>query len=372
VFTTSPFNRVIDFISGKVDTVVITAVDSTGLAWVGWALGPPANLRDSAQADGTSAVKSFALAVPGGPDASPAALEIFARAQDGTLTDTMFTVGGIADYLDRPMTSAPLGAAIQDMVYDPKRQVVYLSEQGQSSIVVLSLPAMTYAAPIPLPSQPAGIDLVPTNDSLVVALANTDALAFVDLTSATHPTTRVTLGSFAPYTVLYPRVAQDRRILLVLGGQTGGVGDYDLATGMADFYFAGADGSVPVRSGDGSIVVLRDVARCGLGEYDATLHEFSVYLSTCGEQYPGQVSASHTGAHLNIGVGLYNAGLASLGSAQIPDLPITLGVTDGAAVSDGGDDFFVVAPALCGGTACAQTTPAYYFRSPCRPIRRQP
>jgi hypothetical protein len=86
------------------------------------------------------------------------------------------------------------------------------------------------------------------------------------------------------------------------------------------------------------------------------------YIETCGEDFPGQIAASQTGARLNIGVEMLNGGLASLGSAQIPDAPLTLGLTDGAAISPSGNDFFVVAPALCGGGACAQTAAGYYFR----------
>jgi hypothetical protein len=274
----------------------------------------------------------------------------------------MFTVGGIADYLDRPVLSAPLAAAVQDMVYDAARQVLYLSEQGQPGIAVLSVPTMTYTTAIAVSTPPAGIDLVPSGDSLVVALANTDDLAFVDLTNAAHPMSQVHLDGFAPHTLVFPRVAQDRRILLVLGAQGGGVGDYNLTTATTDFYFDGADGSLPLRSGDGTIIVLRDVGRCGLGEYDVAQHKFNLYLSTCGERFPGQVSASQNGAHLNIGVQLFNAGLASLGSVQIPDLPLTLGITDGAAVSNDGNDFYAAAPALCGGAACAPTAAGYYFR----------
>jgi hypothetical protein len=86
------------------------------------------------------------------------------------------------------------------------------------------------------------------------------------------------------------------------------------------------------------------------------------YIETCGEQFLGQVAASQTGERLNIGVQLFNGGLASLGSAQIPDAPFTLGLSDGAAISSSGNDFYVVAPAVCGDMACAQTAPGYYFR----------
>jgi hypothetical protein len=366
VFTTSPFNRVLDFIAGSVDTLVLTAKDNAGVAWVGWALGPPANLRDSVSVSGTSVVTTFPLAVPGGASgasrASPGALDVFARSQDGTLTDTSYTIGGVAEYLDRPVRSVALMSTVQDMVYDPKRDVVYLVEQGQAGVVVLSLAGMIYATPIALPGQAAGLDLVPSSDSLVVAIAGTDDLAIIDLTSAAHTMNTVHLGNLAPYTIVFPRVAMDRRVLLELGSHGGGVGDYNLLTGIAQLYDSSADGSVPVRSGDGSIVVMRDVGGCGLAEYDATNKTFMFYIETCGEQFPGQIAASQTGTRLNIGVELLNGGLASLGWAEIPDAPLVLGVTDGAAVSPSGNDFYVVVPALCGGVACPQTAPGFYFR----------
>ena len=362
VFTTSPFNRVLDMIAGTVDTVVITAKDDAGVAWVGWALGPPANLRDSVPASGSSVVTSFPLTVPGGSDMSPGWLEVFSRSRDGTVIDTNFTVGGIAEYVDRPVRSVPLTSLVRDLVYDAKRGVVYLAEQGQSSVSVVSLATMTYGASVLLPGAPSGLDLVPSGDSLVVAIANTDDLVIVDLTGATHSTSTLHLDALAPYTLVFPRVAMDGRVLLVLGAHGGAVGDYDLATGKAQLYDTTADGSAPVRSGDGSIVVMRDVGGCGLAEYDATTKAFSFYIETCGEQFLGQVAASQNGARLNIGVELFNGGLASLGSAQVPDAPLTLGLTDGAAISPSGNDFFVVAPSLCDGVACAQTAHGFYFR----------
>src|SRR5581483_5756729 len=339
VFTISPFNRVLDFIAGVADTLTIRATDDAGVGWIGWALGPPSNLRDSVAVFGSAATASFALSMPRGQ--SPSWLEVFSRSRDGTLLDTTFTVGGVAQYIDRPVQSVPLASVVQDIVYDAKRDVVYLSEQGQREVVVLSLGNMTYASPIPLGGQPIGIDLVPGGDSLIVAIANTDDLAIVDLADGSTSTQH--LSALAPYTLVFPRVASDRRVLLVLGAHGGAVGDYNLVTGTAQLYDTTADGTAPVRSGDGSIVVMRDVGGCGLAEYDATTKTFMFYIETCGEKFPGQVAASQSGARLNIGVELFNTGLASLGSAQIPDAPLTLGLTDGAAISSSGNDFYVVA-----------------------------
>jgi hypothetical protein len=86
------------------------------------------------------------------------------------------------------------------------------------------------------------------------------------------------------------------------------------------------------------------------------------YIETCGEKFPGQVAASDNGARLNVGVQLLNGGLASLGWAEVPDAPLILGVTTGAAISPSGNDFYVVAPAICGGVACPPKAPGFYFR----------
>ena len=71
------------------------------------------------------------------------------------------------------------------MAYDAKRDVLYLSQPDSQRVAVLSLGTYTYGTPLAMPSVPAGLDLTPGGDTLLVALRRAAALGVVDLTLAT-------------------------------------------------------------------------------------------------------------------------------------------------------------------------------------------
>jgi hypothetical protein len=373
VFATFP-NVPSLLLAGIASTLSVQAADSDGLAWVGWELGPPANVRDSVAASGASDSVGFPVTVPSSFVGAPLTVKAFLRTSAGTLHDTTLAIAGVGQYVDHPVTTAALADTLKDVVYDTKRNVLYLSEAGQSSIAVLSLATMTYGAPIALPAQPWGIDLTPGNDTLVVALANTADLAFVDLTSASYAVTTTHIATFDgsppdsthPFnTVVYPRVAADGTVMLVLGNNTGGVGSFNLTTSAGAFYGSGANPTRPARSRDGSFIFLPDVEDCLISAYSTAAHAFATDPDTCGGYEGESASVSANGAYFTYGASLF---------ASVPAMPsqrFYLGFIntaapllgfDGVTLSDDATAVYLASRTECGPTACPATVPAFYLR----------
>jgi hypothetical protein len=80
-----------------------------------------------------------------------------------------------------------------DMSYDAQRAVMYIAQPNERRIAVLSVETMTFGAPIPLPSTPAGIDLSPGGDSLIVAFPEPRSLGVIRLREPTEPIAMIPL-----------------------------------------------------------------------------------------------------------------------------------------------------------------------------------
>jgi hypothetical protein len=372
VFTTSTSAQLL--LANIPSMLSIQASDNGGLAWIGWELGPPANVRDSVAASGAADSVGFPVSVPSSFVGSPLSVKAFLRTTDGTLHDTTLAIRGVGQYVDHPVTTAALSDTLKDAVYDAKRNVLYLSEAGHSSIAVLSVATMTYQAPITLPAQPWGIDLTPGNDTLVVALANTADLAFVDLTSASYPVTTTHIATFDgsppdsthPFnTVVYPRVAADGTVMLVLGNNTGGVGSFNLTTRAGAFYGSGANPTRPARSRDGSFIFLPDVVNCLISAYSAAAHAFATDPDSCGGYGGESGSVSANGAYFVWGTSLF-ASVPGMPSRRnylgFIDVAASFVGYDGVALSDDATAVYLAAHAQCGASACPATLPSFYLR----------
>jgi hypothetical protein len=360
-------------IAGIADTLAVTATDTNQVAWIGWQSATD-SARDSVAVSGMTTQAAFPVTLPATSIGQKTTFITFARAPDGTLAQDTVAIAGVGQYIDHPVQTVPLASAVTDVVYDSTRNVLYLAESGQSSVAVLSLASMTFQPPIPMPAQPMGLDVTGGDDTLVVALANTADLAFVDLTNSTYPTTTVHLSALdgasadtgSPVnTVLFPRVAADGRVILLLAGNGGGVASFDLATQVTTMLTAGSDGTPPARTRDGSSVLLIDVGtNCVRGVYFASSHTF--VPSDCGPfgYFPDQVSASRHGEYFAVGELEYaTTSLASVGFADIGDEAYVLGAvgTSGVTISNSGTDYYLASPSLCGATACATSTPGFFF-----------
>jgi hypothetical protein len=70
---------------------------------------------------------------------------------------------------------------MDDMSYDADRRILYIAQPFYKRVAVLDVETMTFSETIPMPSEPAGIDLTPSGDSLLVALWETKSIGVFPL-----------------------------------------------------------------------------------------------------------------------------------------------------------------------------------------------
>jgi hypothetical protein len=348
-------------IAGATDTLAIAASDNGGVAWVGYAIGPPANIRDSiAVRDSLSAWVDVAVPIPTAWVGTTPAVTVFAYDRDANLTTQTLGQATVAAHLTRPVQVAAVDTSVRRAVYDTKRNVVYLAVGDQAAIQVLSLASMTYGARLALPRPAIDLDLRPGGDSLVVTLTHSADLAFLNLAtlapaSVVHLNTLNGAGGDTTNltdTVTYVRVASDGRVLATFGGNYSG---YSLP-GLLQFVPATATDSIVVpvdyndngvtpflaRSGDGTKVVMTPGSDTwGVLEYDGTSH---TYIGPQGGVDPdGEGSMDNDGSYGAFGDRLFNSGQSTIGTSDIAaNLPGIINVA--SMVSATGAEFYMSPP----------------------------
>ena len=186
---------------GEVLPLSVTAVDNNALAWLIFSLGAPANIRDSVPAPPLRPEHTWNLGIQIPPEwvGSPL-LSIQVRDAAGLTSPVTASMPDSLRFyptVNYPVTSAvplPDGSAdMGDMSYDAQRALMYIAQPNERRIAVLSVATMTFGASIPLPSTPAGIDLSPGGDSLIVAFPDTRSLGVIRLREPTEPIAMIPL-----------------------------------------------------------------------------------------------------------------------------------------------------------------------------------
>jgi DNA-binding beta-propeller fold protein YncE len=229
-----------DTIAVPGDTVrfVVSATDARRVAWIGYRVGPPANLQDSLPATGKAFTGTLSATVRGAWVGAPSVV-VFARDSVGNLGQA--SLGGlrVLALVRRPTRVVPLTTATAggELVFDPKRNVLYLAETDSQRIAVISLESATALPSIPAPGKPVGLDLTLGGDSLVVALRRSGQLGFINLQLAT-PTMSTVALAFDTSTGRGPdkvRVLANNQAIVSLtfngGGFGGNVLSYNLSSG---------------------------------------------------------------------------------------------------------------------------------------------
>jgi hypothetical protein len=361
-------------VAGGRDSIAIQATDSISLTWLGWTLGPPANMGDSIQVSGRLATWQTPLAMPSTLAGTAPELIAFARNAQGQRAELTLGPAAIGAYLNRPAVTAPIDGSVGDVAYDAKRGVLYLATADKKSVSVVGAPGLASQPVITVPGNPASLDLTPGGDTLVVALAGTEDLALVNLAAPGHPTSVVRMSSFdatpgdtttAVASVVSIRVAADDRVIVQATSQV--IADFDLTTGVDRLDFLGAYFATALgRTGDASRVILPDVLANGgsVGDptetqpaatfYDATAHGFIAATGSPPRTfYGGPVSADQHGTHYLIHGFLFDGTFATLGS-----LSLAAPQPQASTVSPTGPYAF---ESWC-TTACSDAAGAYYVR----------
>jgi hypothetical protein len=152
---------------------------------------------------------------------------VFARDSAGRLGDDPDEANrpprfvSVGDFIRPPTSEIAIGghSSVRQMLEDPVRDLLYLSQPELSRVARYSLTSRSVATPISLSSAPYGLDLTLGGDSLLVALRDADALAVVNLQPAT-PTVNTLPLQFAPFEggPDQIRVAANNHVLISLTG----------------------------------------------------------------------------------------------------------------------------------------------------------
>lgn len=127
-----------------------------------------------------------------------------------------------------PSTTNALGLA-STLVYDSRRNVVYIGVQRAPEIAVLDVATMTYGSPIRLSAPASSFDLTTDGDSLIAAIPTTRSLAVISLATPGAPARVIPLTALDSAGSLYPgsrpepsviSVAANGNALIVLSSVT--------------------------------------------------------------------------------------------------------------------------------------------------------
>lgn len=220
------------FVPGDTVEIAVDADENQQLAWVGYRIGDPGTGSDSVPATGRHFSHTFAA-----PTSAPWSgdLMVFARDAAGTPVQIHALLRTLTGYIRHPTHDFPLTAPVNDIAFDAKRHVIYLSQHDSQRVAVVSLDTYTYGTSLAMPSFPSGVDVTPGGDSLLVALWRFASLGVVDLTQNPLVVDTIQLPFDTLRLLNALRIASNGKAIVSFKSLSGfdGALDYDLATGAA-------------------------------------------------------------------------------------------------------------------------------------------
>jgi hypothetical protein len=315
----------------------IEAGDNHRLAWVGYRVGDPAVAQDSFAVTEASVSYDFEAIAQSSWIGTPN-VSLFARDSTGNVAsqDYPLTIT-VLDAVRRPYRNASLPASVTDMVFNVKRDRLYLLHSFEIS--VLPLETFSHEPAILLPNGTwiaGGLETSPDEDELVLLVGffpDTMTLGRVDLTQAQPAVDTFHLSYDKSLGIIHDLgVASNGKALASLWNGTGGGGllEYDLLTGAQSLRAdAGSAGVVPtpanlVSSGDRGSIFLRwapvpccpndegQVYASGTGAFGASR---SLPFSNSRD---GPASSDFGGDRFLVGGHLLDGALGSLGFFDYP------------------------------------------------------
>lgn len=217
----------------------IRATDNHQITWMGYRLGPPANVADSIAVNSANGAFDPRLVVPAAW-LGTSSITLFARDAGGRLTEMVPSADHFQVYPVRSATprTASLAELPTDYAYDARRDLLYLLLPNARSVAVFSVGTLTYDTPIVFDEAPAGIDLSLSADSLLVTLPEARALGVVAVAQTGRPVSRIPLDYDTTHARKPDRVrvaANGKAIVSLRAGDvTAGprLIEYDLGTGL--------------------------------------------------------------------------------------------------------------------------------------------
>jgi hypothetical protein len=325
-------------VPGDVVGIRASARARRALTWLGYEVGAPISQRDSVQVADPQAQHEFDLTVPS--QVGAASVTVFSRDARGGLSQSRIAdLVVLGNTIRRPTRSLVLAALVKDLAVDARRGRVYLSQPGPHRIVSVDLASGAYGPTIEAPFPPAGIDLTPGGDSLVLASAAGAQIGVVSLTAGA-PT--VATLSVAPGPVRFDvtwvgerlRVLGNNKVMLTLTTADqfscceGWLSQYDLATGATQLRTEAGQppGAISnheplARSGDGTRLLLVEACCSPLftRTYLSATDEFTGRVQAEVPFAPYSVSSDMTGTRFLIANAVLDASLQPVITFTHPD-----------------------------------------------------
>ena len=260
----------VTFIAGITDSAQLAVNDNHGLAWAGWALSAPANLRDSVPLTGLDTIVSIPMAIPASLSGTTDSVDFFARDVDNNLTVYPVAPASVALYADHPVVQSPHPTPVPDLAFDPKHSVVLVADPANRQVEVYKIPGLALQTTITFPHAPVELDVTPGGDSALVLLDSTATVAVVNLAggySVTSFALPFSIDSSIPTDTVNIgwriRIAADDRALITTRSPDAGLQALvevnlvnDSIRIVTPAVSTGGYSSPTVRSPDGSLVVL--------------------------------------------------------------------------------------------------------------------
>ena len=276
----------------------------------------PGGLRDSLRGNDSSVFTGSVRVPVQASWTGTIQLRLWSRDASGNVSDTIASQpGAIAVFptVGSSPTLTSIPGRISDVAFDEKRAVLYLLQSR--SISVFSPASLSVVSTIALPDSVPGFDLTPSGDSIVTVLANSRALAIVDLTQASPAAQIVPLALDSSVTQLLDvRVARTGRAVITTENPSNGsnrIYTYDLASGTLRLRSDGPDlgqfsRGLLERSTDRSVLVANGFA-AHFVRYDAATDSFGPVVSPNIDD--AQPALDSTGAHVAVFGDVYDASL---------------------------------------------------------------
>lgn len=318
----------------------IEAGDNHRLAWVGYRIGEPTVEQDSFPVSGKTTTYDFKAVAQSTWIGTPN-VTLFARDSTGNVgsQDYPLTIT-VLDAIRRPYLSAPGQGSVTDLVFDAKRDRLYVLHTG--TISVLPLSTLTHEPAILLPDGfwlSGGLEMSPDGDDLLLLVGffpDTMTLGIVDMTQPVPVVDTVHLNYDSSLGLTHDLgVASNGNAFATLWNGTGGGGvlEYDLGTGEQTLRSdVGVGGVIPspanlIVSGDRQRIMLRwaPVPCCpnDVGQvYDAGTDAFGTESALpFSNSRDISASADTGGDRYLIGGYLLDGGLGNLGYFDRPTSP---------------------------------------------------
>lgn len=176
-------------ISGGSAALVVTA--SSGLAPApitftmdpgrsGVARTPGTNLYTGGGASNTGSAVNVQLVSPNAINVPPT-IRVFMNYRDSTMRGLIYPIPTVPNSTAAATTAANGYEGLQDIVLDPLRNLIYITNSGYNRIEVFDTQAMTFQAPIPVGQLPHQMAMGLDGSTLYVANTGSETVAIVDL-----------------------------------------------------------------------------------------------------------------------------------------------------------------------------------------------